>query len=417
MEQPKDQHASWEGELFRLLVENTKDYAVFVIDLDGTVLTWNPGAERVLGYAEREIVGRSSFVTFTPEDRAEGVPQGELETTIRDGRAEDTRWHLRKDGTRLWVNGVMLLLREGGRPRACAKVMRDFTEAKLAQERLCESEERLRVALSAAQMGTWLWRIAADQQIVDDSLREMVGLEPGEEVQSLEGFLGAIHDEDRGRVRAEFERCRDEGGDFDVEFRVAGPGGTRWLKDQGKAFPGPDGHPVFIAGACVDITERKAMEESMRQASSELERLVEERTSALRQALGRAIQAERLAAIGQTVATVAHEGRNALQRIHGCLERLGLRVEDRPEALKLVGRSQEALADLEHLFDDIRSYAAPIQLDQRLCDLSEVWREAWSRVLGTRSNRDARLSQETGGRDLRCEVDPFRLGQVFRNLF
>src|SRR3954468_19978427 len=97
----------WEGELFRLLVDNTKDYAVFVVALDGRVLTWNPGAERVLGYSESEIVGKSSFVLFTPEDQAAGIPQAELDVAIADGRANDDRWHLRKDGSRLWVSGVM----------------------------------------------------------------------------------------------------------------------------------------------------------------------------------------------------------------------------------------------------------------------------------------------------------------------
>src|SRR3954451_18112057 len=91
MEQPKDQRPSWEGELFRLLVENTSDYAVFAIDLEGRVLTWNPGAERVLGYAEAEILGQSSFVTFTPEDRAARVPEHELQTALREGRAGDDR--------------------------------------------------------------------------------------------------------------------------------------------------------------------------------------------------------------------------------------------------------------------------------------------------------------------------------------
>src|SRR3954449_9957838 len=134
MPEPKLQPPAWQAELFSLLIETSRDYAVFVIDLEGRVLTWNPGAERVLGYAEAEIVGQSSFVTFTPEDRAESVPERELQTALREGRAGDDRWHLRKDGTRLWVSGVMVLLRDdAGRPRACAKVMRDFTGAKLAQ--------------------------------------------------------------------------------------------------------------------------------------------------------------------------------------------------------------------------------------------------------------------------------------------
>src|SRR5438067_191959 len=80
-----------ESELFRLLVENSRDYAIFTIDLEGRVLTWNGGAERLLGYREDEIVGRSSSVIFTPEDRAAGVPRRELQAGLTEGRAGDDR--------------------------------------------------------------------------------------------------------------------------------------------------------------------------------------------------------------------------------------------------------------------------------------------------------------------------------------
>src|SRR4051812_17045049 len=263
MPEPKPYPATWQAEMFTPLIETSRDFAVFVVDLEGRVLTWNEGAERVLGYAEGEVVGQSSFLFFTPEDRAEGVPERELQTALREGRAGDDRWHMRKGGTRFWASGVMSLLRdEGGRPRAFAKIMRDLTEAKLAGEALRESEGRLRVALAAADMGTWLWRIPQDEQVLDDSLRHLMGLPPGEEVMNLDGFLRAVHEGDRDRVRGEFERCRREGGDFNVEFRVTWPDGSvHWLRDQGKAFPDDQGRPAFITGACVDITERRRAEE------------------------------------------------------------------------------------------------------------------------------------------------------------
>ncbi len=263
MPEPKPPPPAWQDELFRLLIETSKDYAVFVADPESRVLTWNAGAERVLGYAEGEIVGQSSFVFFTPEDRAEGVSERELQTALREGRAGDDRWHLRKGGTRFWASGVMSLLREeGGRPRACAKVLRDYTEAKMAGDALRESEGRLRVALGAAEMGTWLWRIPQDEQVLDDSLRRLMGLRPGEEVMALDDFLRAVHEDDRDRVRGEFERCRRAGGDFPIEFRATWPDGSvHWLRDQGKTFPDDQGRPLFITGACVDITERKRAEE------------------------------------------------------------------------------------------------------------------------------------------------------------
>ncbi len=94
------QQKAQEGELFRLLAENVKDYAIFVIDLQGRVQSWNTGAERLLGYQDEEIIGQSAEVFFTPEDVRCGVPQKEMKEAVQEGRGNDDRWHVRKDGSR-----------------------------------------------------------------------------------------------------------------------------------------------------------------------------------------------------------------------------------------------------------------------------------------------------------------------------
>src|SRR5262249_58461376 len=98
--------------------------------------------------------------------------------------------------------------------------------------------------------------------------------------------------------------------------------------------------------------------------------------TALREAQQKALQAERLAAIGQMVAGLAHESRNALQRSQACLSLLELRLRDQPEALDLLGRLQQAQDDLHRLYEGVRHYAAPIRLDRRVCDLARAWRES-----------------------------------------
>jgi PAS domain S-box-containing protein len=135
-----------------------------------------------------------------------------------------------------------------------------------------------------------------------------------------------------------------------------------------------------------------------------------------KQAQERALQAERLAAIGQVVAGLAHESRNALQRSQACLEMLTLAVKDRPEAIDLISRLQKAQDHLYHLFEDVRGYAAPIKLEKGPCDLAAVWREAWTHLEPARRSKQAVLQEVTAGADLRCCVDSFRLGQVFRNI-
>jgi PAS domain S-box-containing protein len=136
----------------------------------------------------------------------------------------------------------------------------------------------------------------------------------------------------------------------------------------------------------------------------------------LKQAQERAVQSERLAAIGEMVAGLAHESRNALQRSQACLEMLALAVRDRPQALDLINRIQKAQDHLHTLFEDVRGYAAPIKLDRAPCDLARVWREAWSQLASTRAEKKAALVEAIDGIDLSCLADPFRLEQVFRNI-
>ncbi len=131
-------------ERFRLLVAGVKDYAIFMMDAQGLVVSWNEGAQRILGYNESEIVGTPIACIFTPEDRAARVPAHELLTAFSEGRAEDVRWHLRKDGTRFWASGVVSpLLDDDGNLRGFAKVMRDATEPKRMEEELRRRADEL----------------------------------------------------------------------------------------------------------------------------------------------------------------------------------------------------------------------------------------------------------------------------------
>ncbi len=124
-------------ERFRLLVDGVKDYAIFMLAPDGTVTTWNLGAERLKGYRAEEIIGRHLSVFYDPDDVRAGKPQRELEDATEKGRVEDEGWRVRKDGSRFWANVVITALRdEAGRLRGFGKVARDFTERKAAERRL-----------------------------------------------------------------------------------------------------------------------------------------------------------------------------------------------------------------------------------------------------------------------------------------
>jgi signal transduction histidine kinase len=137
----------------------------------------------------------------------------------------------------------------------------------------------------------------------------------------------------------------------------------------------------------------------------------------LQEAQRQALQAERLAAIGQVTTALAHESRNLLQASQAGLERLSWRLSDRPDALALVQRVQNAHKELARLFEDVRGYAAPLQLDCQPCQLPVIWRESWNEVRAACPTREASLEEDIDQTDLWCSADAFRLGQVFRNLF
>lgn len=139
-------------ERLRLVVENAREYAIVSLDPIRTVTSWNAGAERLLGWSESEIIGQPADVIFTPEDRAQGVPEHEAAQALAEGRAIDERWHVRKDGTRFWGSGVMMPMRDGsGQIVGLVKIFRDDTEARQAKQALEQSRQELWEALQETE--------------------------------------------------------------------------------------------------------------------------------------------------------------------------------------------------------------------------------------------------------------------------
>lgn len=138
--------------LARQIVEDATDYAIFTLDVTGHITSWSPGAERILGYAAAEAEGMDFCHLFLESDRAAGIPAKELETAQAEGQAENTRWHMRKNGERFWANGVCMLQQNAP---GLLKVLRDETAAKLAEDQrvllLNELNHRLRNTLVTVQ--------------------------------------------------------------------------------------------------------------------------------------------------------------------------------------------------------------------------------------------------------------------------
>ena len=132
------------ADLYRILVESVRDYAIFVLDTTGRIISWNPGAQRFKGYTAAEIIGQHFSVFYPADDIAARKPDIELEVAARDGRLEDEGWRIRKDGTRFWANVVITALRaDDGTLIGFAKVTRDLTQRRAAEQQAIEDARRI----------------------------------------------------------------------------------------------------------------------------------------------------------------------------------------------------------------------------------------------------------------------------------
>src|SRR5919112_5977847 len=142
-------------ERYRLIVESATDYAIFTTDLDGRVTSWNAGAQNVLGFEEGDILGRDVRLLWTAEDQAAGAPEEEMRGAREEGRAEDERWHVRKDGSHFFAHGLLMPLKGSKGTQGYLKILRDRTERRRAEERqellIRELHHRVRNTLATVQ--------------------------------------------------------------------------------------------------------------------------------------------------------------------------------------------------------------------------------------------------------------------------
>ena len=293
-----------DDELYRLIVDSSVDYAIFHLSLDGLIESWNPGAERIFGHTAEEIIGRHGSILFVPEDVFKGEPDRELRFAGETGRAQDTRWHLRKDGARFWANGVMLGLRDkSGTLRGLAKIVRDDSSMKQSQELL-----QYQVNLSDAIASN-----AAEALFLIDSEGRTTFANP-----SAQQMFGWSHEELVGQfLHEKLHNIRPDGSPYPVEecphMQVLETEET--LRGQDDFFVHKDGRvlPVTcstapirgdgaVAGAVLvvrDVSEQRRAEQASR-----------EKDEAFR-------QAQKLESIGVLAGGIAHDFNNLLTGIMG----------------------------------------------------------------------------------------------------
>jgi len=198
----------------RLLVENAREYAIFMTNRAGEIVYWSSGAERITGYSEDEVLNRSASVIFTDEDRLAKVPERKMDIATREGSASDDRWHQRKDGSRFWASGVMTALRDNGELRGFAKVIRDNTARKRHEEHMAlvmaELNHRVKNTLAVVQsIARQTARRAADVETFSKNFVERLqSMAKAHDLLTKSQWMGAvlrevIENEISGRVASE----------------------------------------------------------------------------------------------------------------------------------------------------------------------------------------------------------------------
>jgi PAS domain S-box-containing protein len=255
---------SWDD--CRLLVESVVDYAIFMLDVDGHVATWNLGAEKIKGYKADEIVGAHFSKFFPPEDVASGKPERELQIATELGRFEDESWRVRKNGTRFWANVVITALRdETGKLRGFGKVTRDLSERRRTEEELRRSEERFRLLVeSVSDYAIYMldptgrittWNLGAER---------MKGYRPSEIIgQHFERFFPE-EDVASGKPSRALAKARALGRFEDEGWRVRRDGSRFWVNAILTALYDSHGTLVGFAKVTQDLTVRREAEEKGR---------------------------------------------------------------------------------------------------------------------------------------------------------
>ena len=406
------------AEPFRLLVEAVRDYAIFMLDPQGHVLTWNTGAELIKGYKADEIVGQHFSKFYPPEAVARNHPAYELKVAAEVGRFEEEGWRVRKDGTRFWANVVITALREpGGRLVGFGKVTRDLTLRRAREEDLRQSEERFRLlvervteyAIFSLDVNGYVttWNNGAER-IKGYSASEIVGQHfrvfyPKEVAAS-------------GYPEYELSTAASQGSFVDEGWRVRKDGSRFWAHVAITPLRDDDGRLRGFAKVTRDMTESKRTE-ALEMAGAQREALLEAERSAR-------IEAQRAIKVkDEFLASLSHELRTPLNAILGWAQVLrakgahGRTTEDVDRGTEIIERNARAQVRLiDDLLDLSRIMGGRLRLDVQELGLVDVVQSTVDSIEPMAQAKGVRLEAVLDPQGGTVSGDAARLQQVFWNL-
>ena len=387
-----DEAQHWKEGRYRTPQDEGDDSATLMLTPEGRHASWNKGIRQLLGYERVEFLRASPADLFTPEDRAQGVPERELAEAREQGGSSAERWMVRKDGTRfpVWVS-VTRVLDQQGQLVGFTKRLRDLTEAKRTEEELRRHKEALELGYEAAGLGTWDHDLNSGELILDPRARAMFALHPDGPVTYAQ-WEEAVHPDDLGPTKELRDAAIRDRQPFSGQFRVVWPDSTtHWIAAMGRGSYDPaTGQPLCMRGILLDTTERKRTEERLQEVV-------------------------RLEAIGRLAGGIAHDLNNMLVAILGFSDLLVRTFEPDDPRRDDVEQIIQAAGQSANLTQQLLAFARRELIQPRRLDLNAVVRYAAGMlrpVVGESIDLSVKLSRAMGS----ILADRARVEQIVMNL-
>ncbi|HEX3423224.1 MAG TPA: PAS domain S-box protein [Sphingomicrobium sp.] len=302
---------------FKLLVQSIVDYAIYMLDPNGFVTSWNSGAERIKGYQTEEIVGKHFSTFYTEEDKKAGLPKKVLETARDEGKYEGEGWRVRKDGTRFWAGVVVDRINdETGKLVGFAKITRDLTEQKEAQHALLQSEQRFRILVQGVTDYA-IFMLDPEGRVTNwnAGAQRIKGYKPEEIIGEHFSRFYTPEDFDSGVPRRAIETAL-ETGRYEAEgWRVRKDGSRFWASVVLDAIRDEDGELIGFAKITRDMSQKREAQLRLDESREQL------------------FRSQKMEALGQLTGGLAHDFNNLLTAILGACE-LGLRNLKNPDKVR-----------------------------------------------------------------------------------
>ena len=347
-----------EQDRYRLLIDAITDYAIYMLDADGRVASWNAGAKRFKGYAEADILGQHFSRFYTEEDRAAGMPRKTLDTAISEGRFEGEGWRVRNDGTRFWCHVVVdPIWAPDGSLLGFAKITRDLTERKLAEDALKQSEQQFRLLVQGVSDYA-IYMVDPNGLVTNWNMgaQRIKGYLPDEIIGRHYSVFFTDEDRRDGAPQRGLDTALREGRFESQGWRVRKDGSRFWASVVVDPIRSDTGTLIGFAKVTRDITE-----------SVEAQRALEKAREAL-------FQSQKMESLGRLTGGIAHDYNNLLMAVLGALEIVRRRVADDPTVVPLLDNAMRGAQRGISLSKRMLAFARRQQLHLELVDVPALVR-------------------------------------------